>query len=93
MGVPETLFVTMRARAMETIRSDAAIKDPDAVKMLERIKFDESPKNKVSKASQAGIIIRTVILDNVVAEYVSKNPQGTVVNIALNNEYIAFIIY
>ncbi len=38
-GVPETLYVTMCARAMETIRSDAAIKDPDAVNLLERIEF------------------------------------------------------
>ena len=47
-GVPETLFITLRIRAIETKRPDAAIIDPYATEILEQIEFEESPKNKVS---------------------------------------------
>ncbi len=80
-GIPETLFVTLRARAAETKRPDAAVKDPYAVEILEQMEFDESPKNKVSSASQAGIIIRTFVFDKIVTEFILKNPQGVIVNL------------
>ncbi len=80
-GIPETLFVTLRARAQETARTDAAINDPYAVAILKQLEFEESPKNKVSRASQAGIIIRTVIFDEITHDYVSKNPKGIIVNL------------
>lgn len=80
-GVPETLFITLRIRAIETKRPDAAVKDPYAVEILEQIEFDESPKNKVSEASQTGTIVRTIILDEIINDFLQRNPQGIVVNL------------
>lgn len=80
-GVPETLFITLRIRAIETKRPDAAVKDPYAVEIMEQMEFEESPKNKVSQASQTGTIARTIILDKIINDFLLKNPQGTVVNL------------
>lgn len=80
-GVPETLFITLRIRASETKRPDAAIKDPYAVEILDQIEFEESPKNKVSKASWTGTIVRTLILDTIINDFLQRHPQGTVVNL------------
>lgn len=80
-GVPETLFITLRIRAIETRRPDAAVTDPYAVKILEQIEFDESPKNKVSTISQTGTIVRTVILDSIINDFLSKYPQAVIVNL------------
>lgn len=68
-GVPETLFITLRIRAIEAKRPDAAVKDPYAVQILEQIEFDESSKNKVSEASQTGTIVRTIILDEIINDF------------------------
>lgn len=80
-GVPETLFITLRIRAIETARPDAAVKDPYAVKILEQIEFDDSLKNRVSAASQAGTIARTIIIDNIISDFQSRNPRGIIVNL------------
>ena len=52
-GVPETLFITLRIRAIKAKRPDGSQR-PYAVQILEQIEFDESSKNKVSEASQTG---------------------------------------
>ncbi len=80
-GIPETLFVTLRARAVETMRPDAAVKDPDAVEILRQIQFDESPKNTVSNVSQTGIIVRTLIFDEIVRDFLANKQQAVVVNL------------
>jgi O-methyltransferase involved in polyketide biosynthesis len=80
-GIPETLFITLRIRAIETKRPDAMVKDPYAVEILEQIEFDESPKNKISVASQTGTIARTLILDKIVNDFLSKNPTGIIANL------------
>lgn len=80
-GVPETLFITLRIRAIETKRPDAAIIDPYATEILEQIEFEESPKNKVSEASQTGTIIRTIILDEIINDFLHQHPQGCIVNL------------
>lgn len=80
-GIPETLFITLRIRVAETKKPNGAIKDPDAVNILNQIEFNESNKNKVSKISQTGVITRTIILDGVIAEFLANNPQGIIVNL------------
>lgn len=80
-GIPETLFITLRVRAIETQRPNAVIKDPYAVEILKQIEFDESPKDKVSGASQIGILVRTITLDNIINDFLRRYPQGVVVNL------------
>lgn len=80
-GVPETLFITLRIRAIETKRTDAAVKDLYAVEILKQIEFNESSKNKVSMASQTGTIVRTIILDELINDFLHRHPQSVVVNL------------
>lgn len=80
-GVPETLFITLRVRAAETKRRDAAISDSYAVEMMKEFEFDQSAKDKVSAASHTGTIVRTIILDQVINRFVEKHPQGVIVNL------------
>ena len=48
-GIPETLFIMLRIRAIETVRQDAAIKDPYSVDMLKQIEFEASEKTRCPK--------------------------------------------
>lgn len=80
-GVPETLFITLRIRAIETQNPQGAIKDPYAVEMLDKIEFNESSKNKVSNGSLVGTIVRTIIIDNIITEFLSKHRQGVIINL------------
>ena len=41
-GVPETLFITLRIRAIETVKPNGAIKDPYAIDILHRIELASS---------------------------------------------------
>ncbi len=80
-GVPETLFITLRIRAYETMRSDAAIKDTYAMDILKQIELEASNKDQISEASQTGTIVRTMIIDEIIAGFVKNNPQGVIVNL------------
>lgn len=80
-GVPETLFIPLRIRAIETMRSDALINDSDAVEILKKIKFKPSSRDKISKGSQLGTIARTILFDRIVDSFLKQNTDGVVVNL------------
>ncbi len=80
-GIPETLFIILRMRAIETMHPRDAVMDPYAMEILNSIEFDDSAKNKVLKGSQTGTIARTLILDEIIINFLSKYPQGTIVNL------------
>ncbi len=80
-NVPETMLITVRARAIETEKANGLVNDPFAKKILSRISAQESVKEVVSPQSQLGVCIRTEFLDNVVKEFLAKHPDGTVVNL------------
>lgn len=81
-GVPETLFITLRIRAIETVKPNGAIKDPYAIDILHRIELASSSKDKVSEGSQVGTIARTLVLDEIILDFLSKHPKGaTIVNL------------
>ncbi len=79
--VPETMLITVRARAIETDKSDGIIRDPYAKKILDSIGNQDKKKQKISGGSQVGVCIRTEYLDNVVKDFLKKSPDGTVVNL------------
>lgn len=80
-GIPETLFITLRVRALETKRKDAAIQDFDALRILDQLDFEKSDKDKVSQASHTGTVVRTIIFDSVVADFLKRHPDGVIVNL------------
>ena len=79
-GVPETMLQTIYARAKES-RTRGAIQDKKAEEIIDKLNYDFSLADKDS-AMHSGVIARTIVLDKLVKEYLSKHPGAVVVNIA-----------
>ena len=80
-GVPETMLIPLRARYLETKSKSGIIKDPVSVEILDKINYDFSGNNEVSKGSQLGIAIRTEILDEQTLLFLNEFPDAVVVNL------------
>lgn len=78
-GVPETLLITVRARAEETLRVDSLLQDTFAVDILKQLHFEVSSKDKVDPASQIGVVVRTKVFDRIVTDFSKRHPDGIVV--------------
>ena len=61
-GVPETMVQTLYARAKETKKQNAKIKDEIAVELVEKLDYDFSIADK-DNAMNYGVIARTIVLD------------------------------
>lgn len=79
-GVPRTLLIPLWARATESKRPDAIIKDELALQMLDQIDFDFSQFEK-EWATQLYVVIRTELLDNAVKAFIGKHPAAVVINL------------
>lgn len=80
-GVPETMLQTVYARAKETKRSNGVIRDDKAVELIKKINYDFSLADK-DKTMSSGVIARTIVLDRLVGDFLKKNPNALIVNIA-----------
>ena len=80
IGVPETMMIPLYARATET-RRGGIIQDTHAVDMIDKIDYDFS-RFKESEASVLGVAVRTEILDDYTRDFITRHPDGTIVNIA-----------
>ena len=80
-NVPETMLISIRARYLETKKTNGIINDPKTVEILDRIEHDLSGKKEVSVGSQIGTAIRTEIIDEQTNIFLSKNPDAVVVNL------------
>ena len=80
-GVPETMIQTLYARAKESMKSNAKIKDDMAAEIVSQLDYDFSNADK-DGAMSSGVIARTIVLDEMVGQYLTKHPKTVVVNIA-----------
>ena len=80
-GVPETMVQTLYARAKETKKQNAKIKDEIAVELVEKLDYDFSKADK-DKAMNCGVIARTIVLERRVLKYLEKHENTVVINIA-----------
>jgi O-methyltransferase involved in polyketide biosynthesis len=80
-GVAETLLITVRVRAEETVHPQSALQDPYAVNIMNQLQFDESNKNTISTASRIGVVARTLIFDDIVTDFLKRNPDGVIVDL------------
>ena len=80
-GVPETMVQTLYARAKETKKQNAKIKDEIAVELVEKLDYDFSKADK-DKAMNCGVVARTIVLDRMVRKYLEKHENTVVINIA-----------
>ena len=80
-GVPETMIQTLYARAKESEKDNPMIRDDMAAEIVSKLDYDFSNVDK-DKAMSYGVIARTIVLDEMVERYLSKNPKTVVINIA-----------
>ena len=80
-GVPETMIQTLYARAKESEKDNPMIQDDMAAEIVSKLDYDFSNADK-DKAMSYGVIARTIVLDEMVERYLSKNPKTVVINIA-----------
>lgn len=73
-------MLTLNARARESLRPDAMLKDEKAVEMVNRIDYDFS-QFRMPQHDEIAIIMRVRKFDNHVRDFLRRNPRAVVVNI------------
>lgn len=80
-GVPETMLQTLYARASESQKPNHHIYDEKAIKVVSRMDYDFT-KASNDNMMRLGVIARTIVLDQLVEDYLQHHPQTLVINIA-----------
>ena len=75
--VSETLFIPLYCRALETRSEDPIIKDPKAVEIFERLGIEPPFQRRQLRVM---IALRTKVFDACVRDFLSRTPDGVVVN-------------
>ena len=83
-GVSETLLITLCAKANESKREDAIIKDLKAEEIIEKIDYDFSKFDKL-KMNHLGTVIRTRIIDDIIKSIIEKRDSNifTIINLGV----------
>jgi len=76
-GVPETMLITLWAKATETNRPDALLRDPKAVEIMNRIDYDFT-KFRGGTMSQVGCCIRADLIDREAKKFLEAHPDAVV---------------
>lgn len=77
----ETMLQSFYARAKYSRKKNAKFYDAKAIELVDKIDYDFSKAEKDSTMSN-GVIARTIVFDELVKDFINKNPDCTVVNIA-----------
>lgn len=80
-GNAETMLQSFYARAQYSKSKKHKFYDSKAVELVDMIDYDFSKASKDSTMGK-GVIARTIVFDELVKDFIEKNPDCTVVNIA-----------
>lgn len=80
-GAAATMLQSFYARAQYSLQHRNKFYDAKAVEIVEKIDYDFSNASK-DAAMSSGVIARTLVFDELVKDFIDKNPDCTVVNIA-----------
>ena len=80
-GAAETMLQSFYARAMYSKNPKHRFKDAKAEEIVAKLDYDFSKAGK-DQTMSGGVIARTAVLDELVSDFIRKNPDCTVVNIA-----------
>ncbi len=88
-GVPETLFIPLYNRAMESQRPDAMMKDEKAVELVRRMRADEDIRYDFDRVTQvpmteANRVVRIMLtreMDRYVQDFLRRHPDAVVVQV------------
>jgi len=80
--VQKTLFLPLWGRAEESRKPKPLLVDEAALNIMARVAFDFSPlTERIDALTQFGWIRRSLLYDRVVKEFLTRYPDGTIVNI------------
>jgi O-methyltransferase involved in polyketide biosynthesis len=78
----KTLLLPLWGRAVESQKEEPLLADNKAVEIIEKIDFNFDAFSKsFSIISQLGWVVRSVLIDQVVKQFIKKHPKATIVNI------------
>jgi|ERR1039458_2821065 O-methyltransferase involved in polyketide biosynthesis len=77
--VQESLLVPLYARAVDSLKKRPILNDPKAVEMVQSIDWDFRRFNQRRRV--VGCTLRTAMFDECVKDFLSRHPEGTVVEI------------
>lgn len=81
-NVQQTLLLPLWGRAVETQKVNPLLVDNKAVEIIDRLDYDFSIFSRnISEISKFGWVIRSMIIDKTVKQYIRKYPKATIVNI------------
>lgn len=80
-GVTETMLQSFYARALYSKNPKNKFKDEKAEEIVDLMDYDFS-KAKKDVTMHSGVIARSVVLDELVSDYIQKYPDCVIVNIA-----------
>ena len=80
-GVPETMLQTLYARAKETQTGRGYLEDAKAVEMVRAMDYDFSDADR-DRTMRTGVVARTILLDRMTREFLTRHPGTQVLNIA-----------
>lgn len=80
-GVEKTMLLTLFAKAQHSQEKDHKFYDEKAIEVIAKIDYDFTLANK-DMQMKWGVISRTIVLDEMVSDYIKKHPHCTVINIA-----------
>lgn len=84
--IPETMLITLWAKAEEIKRPNPLLKDEKAVEILEQVDYDFT-KFKKSVMSQVGVCIRASLIDKEANEFIKKNPDAVAADDLVEQEF------
>ena len=76
--VETTALIPVAIKASESLRKNPRVCDEVAVEMIKKLGIDTKPFDKFM--SHEGVIARTVMLDKMVRDFITKNPFSVIVN-------------
>lgn len=80
-GVEKTMLLTLFAKAQHSQQKNPKFYDRRAIDVISQIDYDFSIADK-DRFMKYGVISRTIVLDEMVSDYIEKHPHSTIVNIA-----------
>jgi O-methyltransferase involved in polyketide biosynthesis len=80
--IQKTLFLPLWGRANETQKAHPLLIDNTAVEITKKVNYDFSTlANNMREITRYAWIVRSLLIDRVVREFLQRHPGGTVVNI------------
>ncbi|MEE0959403.1 MAG: class I SAM-dependent methyltransferase [Lachnospiraceae bacterium] len=80
-GIAQTMLLTVYARAKHSMAKNHKFYDEKAIEITNKLDYDFTKASKDTMMS-SGTAARTIVFDELIKDYIEKNPDAVIVNIA-----------